>query len=107
MLGMIMYTSLLNDFICLRSACIVDMERLEMRDVGFPKVCNSGMRVSLGMSGSTLLSTTRLDAMMYGRHGINVSSTLIPPGAHISCTRCSVARYTHIRPPLSLDAYLM
>jgi hypothetical protein len=27
---------------CLRSACIVDIERLEMGDVGFPKVCNIG-----------------------------------------------------------------
>jgi hypothetical protein len=54
-----------------------------------------------------LLSTTRLDAMMYGLHGMNVSLMLIPPGAHISCTQVSVARYTHIRTPLSLDAYLI
>jgi hypothetical protein len=107
MLGMIMYTSRLNDFTCLRSACIVDIERLEMGDVGLPKVFNEVISISLGMSGSTLLSTTRLDAMMYGLHWMNVSLMLIPPGAHISCTCFSVARYTHIRPPLNLEAYLM
>jgi hypothetical protein len=86
MLGMIMYTSRLNDFTCFRSACIVDIERLGIGFMGLPKVCNEGIRISLVMSGSTLLSTTRLDAMMYGLHGMNVSLMLIPPGAHISCT---------------------
>jgi hypothetical protein len=76
----------LNDFTCLRSACIVDIERLEIGAVGLPKVCNEGIRISLGMSGGTLPSTTRLDTIMYGLHGINVSLMLIPPGAHISCT---------------------
>jgi hypothetical protein len=75
--------------------------------VGLPRVCNEDIRISLGMSGSTLLSTARLDAMMYGLHGMNMSLMLIPPGAHISCTCFSVARCTHIRPPLNLDAYLM
>jgi hypothetical protein len=38
---------------------------------------------------------------------MNMSLMSIPPGAHFSCTRVSVAMYTHIRPLLSLDAYLM
>jgi hypothetical protein len=75
--------------------------------VGFPKVSSVVSKAASGMSARTLLRTTLLDAVMYGLHWMNVSSMFIPPGLHISLTRVSVARYTHILPPLNLDAYLI
>jgi hypothetical protein len=46
----------------------VEIERVEISDVGFPKVSSDDIKDSSGMSGKTLLSTTLLDAMMYGLH---------------------------------------
>jgi hypothetical protein len=92
---------------CFRSVCVVEIESFEIWDVGFPKVSSDGISDSSGMSGNTLLSTTLLDAMIYGLHWMNVSLMLIPPGVHICLTRVSVPRYTHILSLLSLDAYLI
>lgn len=64
----IRYTSLLKDFTCLRSGCTVEMESCEIWDAGFLKICSNCIKDSLGMLGRTLLSTTLLDAMMYGLH---------------------------------------
>jgi hypothetical protein len=98
------YIILLND---LRSGCTVEMESYEICDVGFPKLCSSSIEDSLGMSGKTLLSTSLFDAMMCGLHWMNVSLIFIQPGAQISFTRDSEARYTHILPPPSLDVYFI
>jgi hypothetical protein len=66
--GINMYASLLNDFMCLRSGCTVEIGSCELWDVDFPELCSSDIKASLGMSGRTLLSTTLSDAMMCRLH---------------------------------------
>jgi hypothetical protein len=50
-LGIIMCTSQRNEFMCLRSECIVEVESCEIWDVGFPKVNSDDTKDSSGMSG--------------------------------------------------------
>jgi hypothetical protein len=78
-----------------------------MLDVIFINARREGISVLLGISGKTLLSTTRLDAVTYGLHWIKVLLMFIPPEAQIWLTKVSAARYPHMRPPLNLDAYLI
>jgi hypothetical protein len=78
-----------------------------MLDVNFLKASTEAFSVSLGISGMTFLSTARLDAITYGLHWIKLLFMFIPRGTQIWVRKDSVARYTHIRPPLSLDTYLI
>lgn len=82
----------------LRLGCTVETERCEIWDGGFPKVCSNGISDSVGMSGNTLLSMTRLDAMTYGLHCKNPSLMFTPPGVHISVTKNSVT-YSPVTQP--------
>jgi hypothetical protein len=66
--GIIIYTNRRKDLMCLRSEYTVEIGRCVMLDVIFPNARREGISVSLGISGKTLLSTTRLDAMTYGLH---------------------------------------